>query len=389
MVRIYKHYNFSYQTANNVAVSFSSTPGFLSSVDDFYITSANLVILETTNGFYNMSLNSYLSNQTVMSWMRCMVATYLAADTVTWVDLFVDYNSGTYNNQWMVVDLKLFNQSTTDPLPNNTLAIIEQVPGPFSESGDVTFMLNERSYWDSYNIPYFPSVYAITGFQSMFNLFGNAYSYSSCPRANIFRRDAPGIETFDDFKRVMSWNNYLTDPFSLGDPSNAVMARGDLPLAPHASKQTREHRMWLNRVREFTTSRMRMGGNGIGYLQHSARAATGGIDSKVTSYNRALQFTSEARNGPTRSISLPAFTWNSTWNPTTPHLGQPMTFNFNYEIMKPTLAAIDYEVESIQSNTVATVAFAPQIVAPTSTPTPNQVRITEKQQKHVLRTIVA
>jgi hypothetical protein len=37
-------------------LSFSSYPGEVFSDDDFYITSANLVILETTNHIYNFSV---------------------------------------------------------------------------------------------------------------------------------------------------------------------------------------------------------------------------------------------------------------------------------------------------------------------------------------------
>lgn len=51
----------------------------------------------------------------------------LANSGSDWVQEFARYNSGTYNNQWVVLDRKLF--VSQQPLTANLLWIIEQMPG--------------------------------------------------------------------------------------------------------------------------------------------------------------------------------------------------------------------------------------------------------------------
>ena len=53
----------------------------------------------------------------------------------------------------------------------------------------MTDHLATYGYWGSYNIPYFPFVYNISGYPAMYEQYGNSMSYSMCPRAQIFRRD--------------------------------------------------------------------------------------------------------------------------------------------------------------------------------------------------------
>jgi hypothetical protein len=88
---------------------------------------SQLVSQETTNNVYNASLYSAVTPQTVLVWMRVIVANRMANSGSEWTSIFAKYNSGTYNNQWMVVDYKQFTPGK--PIQPNTLWILEQIPG--------------------------------------------------------------------------------------------------------------------------------------------------------------------------------------------------------------------------------------------------------------------
>ena len=60
-VRSYKYYKLAltHPVSGNMVtttVSLSSTPGFLASVDDWYVSSRGLMVTETTNDVYNRTL---------------------------------------------------------------------------------------------------------------------------------------------------------------------------------------------------------------------------------------------------------------------------------------------------------------------------------------------
>jgi len=61
----------------------------------------------------------------------------------------------------MVVDLKKFTPGNT-ALTNGLLVIGEQYPG-YYKVADVTHVLAKQTYWPSYNVPYFPSSFALGG----------------------------------------------------------------------------------------------------------------------------------------------------------------------------------------------------------------------------------
>lgn len=147
-LRQLKSYQYDFIKAYNnepYVVVMSSSPGFLSSVDDFYLTSNRLAIIETTNGNYNKKLWDEVTTSSVLSWMRVNVANMLSSTTTDWTTTFCLENSGTYNNQWMILDILKVEQFQEDrnlkELLPNTFRVVEQIPGTCTskdESGVLT-----------------------------------------------------------------------------------------------------------------------------------------------------------------------------------------------------------------------------------------------------------
>ncbi len=69
------------------------------------------------------------------------------------------------------------------------LTVAEQMT-TYHESADMTEILNNKSYWASYNNIYFPDFRNISGEEAMVKEKGPAlYSWQNSSRAKIFRRD--------------------------------------------------------------------------------------------------------------------------------------------------------------------------------------------------------
>ncbi|KAI2666912.1 Phospholipase B-like 1 [Labeo rohita] len=235
-----------------------------------------LMMTQTTNNVFNTSLYSYISPASLFSWQRVRLAHTLAYTGEQWAKTFSRYNSGTYNNQYMVVDVSKVNLGSS--LEDGALTVVEQIPG-LVEYSDQTQTLR-RGYWPSYNVPFHRKIYDLSGYEQMWKKYGEDFSYDLCPRAKIFRRDQSS-----------------NDPYSHGDPCNSICCRNDLQVY---------------------------------------QASPGGCyDTKVTDLHMAQDFTAEALNGPTTEGGLPVFSWE-LFNSTS-HQGLPPKYNFSFVMMQPQL----------------------------------------------------
>ncbi len=229
MTRIKKEYriktNRGGEQSNSIV--FSGYPGTLASIDDFYITDQDLVVIETTNQIFNNDLYKFLNPNSLLSWVRTIIANRLASDGHNWTRIFSRENSGTYNNQFMVLDLKLIDTENRN-IYDNALWIIEQVPG-YTESGDVTQILR-YGYWPSYNSAFFKRIRQFSFYEEQLKdhpELVDIIDYNSCSRAKIIRRDHSKINNIDDFKVFIRYNHYQNDPFSKKNPAYSISARKD------------------------------------------------------------------------------------------------------------------------------------------------------------------
>ncbi|KAI1886721.1 hypothetical protein AGOR_G00198710 [Albula goreensis] len=294
-MRIYKHWDFRLTEPHAATgkMSFSSYPGFLVSLDDFYLLGSQLLMTQTTNSIFNTSLFSMVTPHSLLAWQRVRLAHALAHSGEEWAKTFAKYNSGTYNNQYMVVDLSKV--SLGNRIQDGALTIVEQIPGLVVYSDQSQAL--RQGYWPSYNVPFHPEIYNLSGYGEMWKRRGEDFSYDLCPRAKIFRRDQSGVKDLASMKLIMRYNNYKKDPYAKGHPCKTICCRNDLRRkGPHPG---------------------------------------GCYDTKVTDFHMAQHFVAEAVNGPTTQGGLPAFSW-SQFNHTI-HQGLPPTYNFTFVTMQPVL----------------------------------------------------
>lgn len=77
-------------------------------------------------------------------------------------------------------------------------------------------------------MPFIKEIYELSGYAEAFEKHGDEYSHDRCPRANIFRREQVKVQSIESQKKLLRFNDYKNDPFSLGIPTNTIAARGDL-----------------------------------------------------------------------------------------------------------------------------------------------------------------
>ncbi|XP_018524196.1 putative phospholipase B-like 2 [Lates calcarifer] len=311
MLRIMKKYNFAFKVSpldNDLlpggTQAFSSYPGSIFSGDDFYILSSGLVTLETTIGNSNPALWKFVQpTGTVMEWLRNIVANRLAATGKEWAEIFKEYNSGTYNNQWMIVDYNHFTPGKTD-IKGDLFVVLEQIPGLVVYT-DKTQELLQKGYWASYNIPYYVEIFNASGCNELVEKFGPWFSLDQNPRAQIFRRNQTDVKDVDSMIRLMRYNNFKEDPLSKcegcnppANGENAISARSDLNPAngtyPFGALRQRPH---------------------------------GGTDMKMTSYKMFREYSMVAVSGPTWD-QVPPFQWSTSPYKDLMHMGHPDTWTF-------------------------------------------------------------
>jgi len=227
-----------------------------------------------------------ITPHSLFAWQRVRLASQNAHTGQEWYEHVAWHNSGTYNNQYAILDFKLYRPGR--PLVPNTLWVMEQIPG-LVVGADQTALLT-FGYFPSYNVPFFEEIYNKSGYPSVAERMGDfpGLGYQNAPRAQIFRRDQGTVTNLTAFQAIMRYNDYQHDPISHDDPYSAVCSRGDFD-----------------------------------------GSAFGCTDTKVTSFSLYQQGIAYIVNGPTTNGgTLPPFSWSKF--PKVVHSGQPDVFDFGF-----------------------------------------------------------
>uniref|UniRef100_K7FJ07 Phospholipase B-like n=1 Tax=Pelodiscus sinensis TaxID=13735 RepID=K7FJ07_PELSI len=315
MLRIIKKYTLPFRTsAQSDAVisghvqTFSSYPGTIFSGDDFYILSSGFVVtLETTIGNSNAALWKYIHpEESVLEWLRNIVANRLARSGAEWAAIFQQFNSGTKDLQWGWRKALAYRKGLpgASSRGSGVLTVLEQIPG-LVVVADKTEELYQKGYWASYNVPYFEEIFNVSGQLELVKKYGDWFTYDKNPRALIFRRNQTLVRDMDSMIQLMRSSNFLKDPLSRCqgcDPpqnaENAIAARSDLNPAngtyPFAALRQRSH---------------------------------GGTDMKITSYAMAKGYSLIAASGPTWD-EVPPPQWSTSPYSNLVHMGHPDLWKF-------------------------------------------------------------
>jgi hypothetical protein len=307
MLRQYKTYAFE------TTVTMSSYPGSISSIDDWYMTSNRLAVQETTNGNYNDALYvKYTKPQTVSECFRVMLACYLATTAPQWTTIFATLNSGTYNNQYMVLDMKLYTPGQAKLAPH-TFWVLEQNPG-LIVSHDQSAHLERETYWASYNVPFYPAVYEAAGFAALKQQEGAwLWGYKEYARGAIFAQQQGTITDMEGFKRVLRNNNFRFDAASRimncsgNDFTNGAGERfRDVCDPPYSANLAIAMRGDLNPAGHYGPQAASLDGFAYGAIDTKAVAASMMLD--------PANLVGQAINGPTyddQGTYLAPFQWST------------------------------------------------------------------------------
>jgi hypothetical protein len=283
MNRIYKSYSLDITLSSGKKLNnfkYSGRPGDLNSKDDFYILSNRMVVLETSLDIWNDDLYKNLSTQTVPKWIRVNIANMLAIDGQDWINIFFLQNSGTHNNQWLVVDMNRFDAYLKTGDKDGIVFLVEQIPMLNNRYfKDMSSQLFEDTYITSHNAPYFKEVIDLAGYTSH-----NKPDYFHANRYKIFKMidRLMDIKTIEDVQTVMRYHDAL-------NMCDTIAPRCDI----------------------------------------GSTTPFGAVDSKITSYELINDMKAYIIQGPPhiKGLSEP-FEWDkfSTWS----HLGMPDKYDFNW-----------------------------------------------------------
>lgn len=266
-------------------ISYSSQPGYISSQDDYYMLDNSKFVAETSYTSNNNKVYEWIHYDSVPYWIRITVANWVYDNQSTWTEYYLRNRSGTYNNQWLVVDFEQFNNSKNDIAnAENIIWMVEEFYS-MESYGDVTqTLLIPQGYVASYNVPYNETIEKYCK---------NPTNYTDDPRAILFAKYAPNIQTIEEFQLVMRLNNHS----DTGNYCQAIASRCD--------------------------------------LQDPKAFPFGSCDCKVTSDTLIPNHQAWIQVGPTTVVDLPPFNWTNWPQYIDSAKGMPAYWDFPWVYVDP------------------------------------------------------
>lgn len=282
----------SYFRAQSVVLS--TRLGQIGSLDDFYISDSNLMVFETTIMNQNVSYGAdFMKPKAINYWIRALTAMFCAKGGRDWIDIFMLHNSGTYNNDYYIIDIE---KLAPGEQPKSDLVwLVEQTPTDNKYYYDMTENLTTNGYLESFNVPRTKEIYDLMDYASHQD---NALfiEFTKNPRYLIAERELPKVQNFDQFKALGRFNQYLHDEYSHGDPLASLAARNDLNTSINNS--------------DFLL---------------------GSLDNKAVRASEVFtRLHMHAVNSPTNTGDCPNFTWNFDRLKDVAHDGLPEVMAFEY-----------------------------------------------------------
>jgi len=294
--RYLKSYNFSVKEFKAKSISLSTETGHINSIDDYWQADTGLFVLETTMHCFNKTLYGMVKPESVLTWMRVYYAMLTSDNGKEWTDNFIKENSGTYNNEYMILDGKKFKPS--EKPTSDLLWMIEQMPAHYIAK-DITEDFVKQNWFPSINTPYFDDIFDMANYSAQGSDF---WTYYKQPRYLLIKQHQPDIKDYKSFQTFMRWNHYNEEgEANFGEPAQGIEARYD--LRPE---------------------------NGTKY---GKKNHFGGLDSKTSTITRLMKDLSfDAINSPVYE-NLPAFNFND-W-PEISHTGLPAEWRFPWMEFAP------------------------------------------------------
>ncbi len=376
MHRIMKMYKFSYTLYGNMKknslVTFSSYPGTLTSTDDYYVINNRLVVLETTLEMLDRTVyekNLPDANGHVPNYIRISVANKLATNGKEWTEIFKQNNSGTYNSQWMIIDLNQYenfknisiedekkeintsekvllnsiNSFVNKANPINDGNIPSRVENPYIQTHEESLfkLFNSRidTNTNNYILPGFESMPGFR-FKSLNDEIGFFYILEQAPgfvevsdmSEYLFNNaywgsyNRPYLESiskisgyYDMMKRYGKTYSYFENPRAQ-IISNSIHNVKDID----SLKDLLQNNMNISKTDYINSLSPRYDLT----INTEIKRSSGGIDTKIVNIDMIRHNKILAKSGPSTLNNAKPFNWKD-W-PNDPHYGLPEEWNFDW-----------------------------------------------------------